>query len=361
MTPKARLWIAIALVTAHVSMAPPARACTTFAAGRGARTLVGKSYDFDFGHGLVVVNKRGLSKRAELMRPDQGTPARWTARYASLTFNQYGRELPLGGINERGLVVEIMWLQQTRFGAPVKGRPTVNELQLIQHLLDTAATTAEAVAAARRLQVARIYGRVHYMACDAGGACATLEYLDGKLVVHQGAALPLRVLTNSTYARSLAAARRHRGLGGGRPTPGGSSSLARYTRAATLARRMRAPTVAGAFSVLESVRQSMTQWQIVYEPARRRVHFRLPGDRRHTTVELGKLELACKTPVRIMDIKGTVLEKRARWYPYTRKANTRLVRLSFKALKLRLPPGAVEGIGAYPERASCARAKETKF
>jgi choloylglycine hydrolase len=347
----------IAVVALLVSIAPPARACTTFAAGKGRKTLVGKSYDFDFGHGLVVVNKRGLVKRAELMRPDQGTPARWTARYASVTFNQFGREFPLGGINERGLVVEIMWLQRTKFGKLVKGRPVVNELQLIQHLLDTTATAAEAVAAARRLQVARVYGRVHYMACDAAGVCAALEYLDGKLKVHQGRRLPLRVLTNNTYTESLASARRHRGLGGKAPTPEGSGSLARFARAATLARKMKAPTVARAFSVLESVRQSMTQWQIVYEPARRRVHFRLPGDERHTTVELGKLKLACDTPVRVIDIKGTVLEKRGDWRPYTRKANTRLVRISFKALKFRLPPGAVEGIGAYPERASCAAAK----
>jgi choloylglycine hydrolase len=304
----------------------------------------------------LLVNKRGLVKRAELMRPDKRA-ARWTARYASVTFNQFGREFPLGGINERGLVVEIMWLQRTRFGKLVKGRPIVNELQLIQHLLDTTATAAEAVAAARKLQVQRIYGKVHYMACDAAGACATLEYLDGKLEVHQGRKLPLRVLTNNTYAESLASARRCRGLGGKAPTPEGPGSLARFARAATLAKKTKAPTVARAFSVLESVRQSMTMWQIVYEPARGRVHFRLPGDEQHTTVELSRLKLACGTPVRIIDIKGTVLEKRNKWFPYSRKANTKLVRISFKALKLRLPPGAVEGVGAYPERAACKAPK----
>jgi choloylglycine hydrolase len=26
----------------------------------------------------------------------------WTSRYGSITFNQYGREFPSGGINEKG-------------------------------------------------------------------------------------------------------------------------------------------------------------------------------------------------------------------------------------------------------------------
>ena len=46
-------------------------------------------------------------------------------------------------MNERGLVVEIMWLNSARFGALAATRPTLNELQLIQHLLDTAATVGE--------------------------------------------------------------------------------------------------------------------------------------------------------------------------------------------------------------------------
>ncbi len=54
--------------------------------------LVGKSYDWNDERGLVVVNKRGVIKRALVLSPGNA-PARWTSRFASLTFNQYGREL----------------------------------------------------------------------------------------------------------------------------------------------------------------------------------------------------------------------------------------------------------------------------
>src|SRR5439155_16235802 len=132
-----------------------------------------------------------------------GTPARWRSKYGSVTFNQFGRDHPMGGMNEQGLVVEVMWLRGTDYGKDGDPRPAVNELQFIQHLLDTAADVKEALAAAEKLRIARAHAEVHFLACDKGGACASLEYLGGALVTHAGAALPVPVLTNDTYARSV--------------------------------------------------------------------------------------------------------------------------------------------------------------
>ncbi len=44
----------------------------------------------------------------------------WTAVYGSISFNQYGKEFPTGGMNEKGLVVELMWLDETKFPAQDK-------------------------------------------------------------------------------------------------------------------------------------------------------------------------------------------------------------------------------------------------
>ena len=41
-----------------------AAACTTFMLERGGERVVGKSYDWYMGQGLVVVNKRGVGKQA---------------------------------------------------------------------------------------------------------------------------------------------------------------------------------------------------------------------------------------------------------------------------------------------------------
>ena len=74
---------------------------------------------------------------------DVAKPFTWTSRFGSLTFNQYGREFPSGGINEKGLVVELMWLDDTRYPAP-DGRGELPTLQWIQYQLDTAANVDDA-------------------------------------------------------------------------------------------------------------------------------------------------------------------------------------------------------------------------
>ena len=80
--------------------------CTTFSLVKEGQHIVGKNYDWHLGHGLLIINKRGVSKEAMPgTQKDPGQYATWTPKYGSLTFNQYGREMPSGGINEAGLIV----------------------------------------------------------------------------------------------------------------------------------------------------------------------------------------------------------------------------------------------------------------
>ena len=50
--------------------ARPASACTTFMLERGGDRVVGKSYDWHMGQGLVLVNKRGVAKQSLPAKPD---------------------------------------------------------------------------------------------------------------------------------------------------------------------------------------------------------------------------------------------------------------------------------------------------
>jgi penicillin V acylase-like amidase (Ntn superfamily) len=339
------------------ALAPSGRACTTFAFTHGGATIVGKSYDWRTGHGLVMVNPRGMAKQALTFPPGRYRPAQWVSRHGSVTFNQYGREHPLGGMNEKGLVVEIMWLSSARYGRPVAGRETVNELQLIQYLLDTAGTVPEAIAHARRLQVVKVHAAVHYMACDASGTCAALEYLDGKLTVHTGAKMPARVLTNDTYAASRRALSGHKGFGGRAPIPQSRASLHRFVRAAAMtraaSRRGGASAVSRAFGVLESVRMpGYSKWQIVYEPGQGRLHFRNAGETKHVTVDARALSYSCGAPGQVIDLRGTVTGRKGVPVKARPSQNAKLIRLSFKELGAAFPPAAIEGMAAYPARAT---------
>lgn len=176
----------------------PAHPCSAFLLDAASGPVVAKGYDWSDERGHVLINKRGVEKRALVPVPSD-RPATWRSRFASVTFNQYGRELPNGGMNEAGLVVEVLMLPASVFPSP-DGRPVVTELGLVQYLLDQAANTGEAIALARQVRVAPVYARVHYFVCDASSACASLELLRGKLVVAAGETMPARVLTNTPYA-----------------------------------------------------------------------------------------------------------------------------------------------------------------
>ena len=82
------------LLCAALALSPaPAGACTTFLMERGGELAVGKSYDWSMGQGLVLINKRGVAKRSLPLKPGD-RPLQWIAQHASVTFNQYGREMP---------------------------------------------------------------------------------------------------------------------------------------------------------------------------------------------------------------------------------------------------------------------------
>jgi choloylglycine hydrolase len=106
----------LAALLAATSLAPaaPAGACTAFCLDEAG--IVAKNYDWSLGDGRLLVNKRGVRKFFSLT----GEPAlgAWVSRYGSVTFNQYGQDLPQGGMNEAGLVVEILWLDDTTYPEP---------------------------------------------------------------------------------------------------------------------------------------------------------------------------------------------------------------------------------------------------
>ena len=133
----------LALLAFILSQVSITHACTTFQMSSFEKKIMGKSYDWHLTHGMVIVNKRNIAKTALTFNPLE-TPASWVSKYGTVTFNQYGREFPLGGINEKGLAVEIMWLDETQY--PEKdSRKSLNELQWIQYQLDNYSKVIEVV------------------------------------------------------------------------------------------------------------------------------------------------------------------------------------------------------------------------
>src|SRR4051812_18474579 len=178
------------------------RACTTFFLQKNGQMVFGKNYDWMTGTGVVNTNLRNLAKSS--LPLDGGSMLKWTSRYGSVTFNQYGKEFPNGGMNEKGLVVELMWLAESRYPAPDE-RGSINVLQWIQYQLDNCATVEEVIATDKNIRITPTGTPQHYLVADRKGGVATIEFLKGKMVVHTGNELPYPVLSNSSYQVSAKA------------------------------------------------------------------------------------------------------------------------------------------------------------
>ncbi len=343
----------------NLSVMRSAESCTTVSIPKTSERIVAKSYDWDVDSGMIVANLRGLRKIAFGLNP-LDKPAKWTSKYASLTINQYGRELPLGGVNDKGLTVEIMWLPGTKFPG-LDLRPTVNELQWIQYQLDNFANTAEAVLAADKVRISKAYAEVHYLVCDAKGECATFEFLKGKSVVLSGAQVPVPTLANDTYTDHLQHLALYRGHGGSRSVPTDSSSLSRFVRATILAEKYdpRGPrsAVDAGFDILDSVHAPDSVFNIVYESTSSRVHFRTRAFSTIKTAKISDFDLDCsktqeKTQIFDMNQKLTG-DISAKFSVYTEAENRRLVDLAFKDVEKDLPPGVKEKVITYPRKLVC--------
>ncbi|HJX26526.1 MAG TPA: linear amide C-N hydrolase [Thermoanaerobaculia bacterium] len=333
-----------------------AAACTTFCLSQGkgqSQELVfGKNYDWSIGDGLLVVNRRGVAKTA-LLEPEE-RPASWVSRYGSVTFNQYGRELPNGGMNEAGLVVEVMWLDETVWPAR-DDRPALGALEWVQYQLDRFEKTADVVRAAAGMRVISD-AQIHWLVCDASGDCATIEFLDGKLVAHHGKDLPVPALTNHTYRASLENLQRKRAEG---QVPQGRGSLERFARAADLLRADRGagrPAVRRAFEILDSVAQgSYTQWNIVYDMRAKRVHFKTRTNPAVRWFDLRAFDFVCGAPARILDVDRGRGDLTRQFAPYRVEDNRRLVERAFRGTDfLRgTPPEFLERVIQHPQTTSC--------
>ncbi len=300
---------------------------------------------------MLVVNKRGVSKASRIGLPAMEGPARWVSRYGSLTFNQFGREFPSSGMNEAGLAVELLWLDEARY--PKRdARPALGVLEWIQYQLDNFSTVGEVV---KNVERVRISSRtpLHYLVGDAAGGCASIEFLEGRLVAHTGPALPVRALTNDTYASSLA----YLSANAAAPVPAGSGSLERFARAARLldapAGKENGSAVAEALEILGRVASSgYTQWSIAWDLKNRRVHFRTQANPKVRTVALTKFDLSCATPVRVADVDADPA-----FADYTRAANAALIEKSYRGVDfLRdTPTSEVAAAAAHPDSTSCVR------
>lgn len=270
-------------------------ACTTFFIHHNGKMIFGRNYDWMADAGMICPNQQGLAKTS--MITDDGKSISWVSQYGSISFNQYGKEFPTGGMNEKGLVVELMWLDGTIYPKP-DDRPAIGVLQWIQYQLDNCATIDDVIATDKTIRIISKGTPLHYLVADANGNAATIEFLDGKLVVHRGNDLQLPVLTNDTYERLS--------IGNSKD----NSSLERYSIACKMIKEYKTSPVGRSlidqsFEILNKVAAGdYTKWSIVYDLTEKKIWFKTNRFQQIRSLNFSSFDFSCPAFSKVMNINS---------------------------------------------------------
>ena len=329
------------------ALAATGRACSSFCLDNGDHCVFGTNQDNPVDAAMLAVKRRQVVKTA--WEPSTtGEYARWISRYGSVTFDYAGYQMVWAGMNEAGLMISTMALRKTQNPAP-DSRPPLQSAFWMQYLLDSYSTVEEVLASDAQVRIKDTVD--HYLVCDRTGDCAVIEFLDGEMVSHTGESLPIAALTNNAYQDSVKAWQQ------GRLT---NESLGRFATAADRVTSFE-PTsaesaVEAAFDTLADVARHDNAWRIVFDPADLRIHFRTNRNPQIRTVDLGKLDFSCDTPILVQDIhadlSGDISDEFA---PYSHRAGVEHT-LGFldEYTRLEYPPLVVEvllrGMASFPCR-----------
>ena len=332
-------------------------ACTTFCLDNENRPIYGRNFDWYLGDGHIIINKRGVAKTAISAQPDDvNNRLSWVSKYGSATFTQFGREFPLGGMNEAGLVVESMMLDETQYPAK-DSRPEIMVSQWIQYQLDNFSRVEDVIASDSKIRIqSSRYSKPHFLICERSGTCTTIEFIGGELIYHTDERLPVKTLTNSTYADSLSFLKKEE-----LPESEKNKSIERFIRSANMVKsydpHATDKPVEYAFNILKEVEQDSykTQWSIVYDIAALKIHFRTYGNQKIRYFDLNSFDFACSTPVKVMDVgldlSGDISDK---FTEYSYLANRNQMRKFYlESYFSALPDQILDKFSGYPETTIC--------
>lgn len=250
----------------------------------------------------------------------------WTSRYGSLAAAVYNMATG-DGINEKGLVANLLWLSESDYGKRDLKLPGLALSLWAQYNLDNFATVDEAVAdiakGGYQLVTAAMPGHekatVHLSLSDASGDSAIVEIINGGQVrIHHDRRF--LVMTNSPpFAEQLANLEKYHVFGGEQPLPGTSEASDRFVRAAYYIQNQTKPadlrqTVARMLSVMRNVAQPFVQpdpkrpeashtiWRSVADSTNRLYFYESTLSPNIVWVGLDVLDFAAGQPVRKLDL-----------------------------------------------------------
>lgn len=226
----------VALLASTTVIPNSSEACTRFVYhGAGSLVMTARSMDWkdDINSNLWIF-PRGMERSGQV-GPNS---LKWTSKYGSVIASGYDISTT-DGMNEKGLVANILWLVESNYPKYTKDKPAVAISLWGQYILDNFSSVKEAVEALKKesfiVVTANVPGQnrlatLHLSISDSSGDSAIIEYIDGKQVIHHSK--NYQVMTNSpTFEKQLALDSYWKEIGGTVMLPGTNRSADRFARA----------------------------------------------------------------------------------------------------------------------------------
>lgn len=160
----------------------------------------------------------------------------WTSKYGSVVISGEFKGAN-SGVNEKGLEVDCLWLDVSNYGKLSSNEKAISIVDFPQYLLDNFSTVNEVINFLKTTNPRIVLGkdatilgtelRLHFVATDKTGNNVLIEYIDGKVNLHNYKGR--FVVTNDPeYTKMTAIKDYFEQLGIGRNMPGSSLSEARF-------------------------------------------------------------------------------------------------------------------------------------
>ena len=339
--------VALTAITAALACLTcrPSQACSAFVLSKGNECVMAFNENWPGeASGYVLLNQPGRQKRgiteSELwvtkkLLPD--SDVKWTSRYGSITFNCFGKDLPVFGVNEKGLMVaELAWGQQ-KPGKLLPGQKPIVWLAWEQYILDQFATVDEALDDIGKHNLGvQVDGHEFFVSDAKGRSGVVMCDTQGNFRVFRGKSMKYPLVCNGFPETDPNELKAYKAFGGKQEMssfrPFGVSDFGRrYANGVHLLQAYNpkakcAP--AYAWMMLEVLNPG--EWQLVYDAKERRAAFRTARNKQIKWVDFDEVTFGADKPTMVLDIQtepeGNAL---SRFVPLTPEAHLAMLKPAY--------------------------------
>lgn len=300
-----RLAILSALFFFHLN-----KACSAFLLTGKNYNVTGFNENWKTMPGMIVINKRDVIKRniswQNLTTNNTQSSTSWKSKFGSVTFNLLGYEFPCYGVNEKGLFLVELYLEETnRFRNPKK--PDMFWAQWIQYQLDNYKSVKEVIKHLNdgpNIDWWPNAAGSHFFLTDAAGNSATIALLNNKYTVLTNKEMPVPLLCNNQYHQDMDKIKKYDFLGGNDRFDIKNSNAweDRFGKAFSMINSYTydQKPVDYAWNILNSIHPG--EWQTVVDTKLMMLYFRSDLQKEIKSIALNDLDFSKNSAVKFLDI-----------------------------------------------------------